>query len=124
MISHQALPDGPAQMAIWGMRLNEKGTPTFLSLLSLCFSFFELWKLEEAQGKGFRFLHNDEHLLLGTNCSLYCLPALICLPHSHGEMLAPCTHEGKFQSWRLVKNRLRLFSKSNCKSMKFWLALI
>lgn len=106
MISQQALPDGLAQTAIWGMRLNEKGTPTFLSLLSLCFSYFELWKPKEAQGKGFRFLHNDEHLLLGTSHSLYCLSALICLPHSHGEMLATCTREGEFQSWRLVKTKL------------------
>lgn len=93
-------------MAIWGVRLNEKGTPTFLSLLSLRFSFFELWKPEESQGKCFGFLLNDKHLLLGTNRSFYCLPALICLRHSHGEMLATCTHEDEFQSWRLVKGKL------------------
>lgn len=73
------------------------------------FIFFELWKLEEPQGKGFSFLHNDEHPLLGTSRSLYWLPALICLSHPHGETLVTCVREGKFQTRRLVKTTLRPF---------------
>lgn len=68
--------------------------------------FFELWKPEEPQGKGCRFLRNDEHPLLGTSRSLCWLPALICLPHSHGEMLVTCMREGEFQTRRPVKTKL------------------